>query len=111
MVHLAQDVDIEVAEVAGQEEGDDLAPAVLQGPVPVGPAGQDQVDGAGLLALAQDVLMRADLPHPLAGCALQHAFVVDGEPGELPQLADQGTRYTKGPEVIAQSTVEMRRGD
>ena len=63
MVHPVEKEDVRVAGIAGQEERDDLTAPVRELPVPAGPAIQDDVDDARIVALVDDVGARADLAY------------------------------------------------
>ncbi len=80
VVHLAQDEDVLVAEIPGQEIGNDLPAAVLQHLVAAGPAVEHEVDVSGPVAFADDVLARLQRPHPAADHLIDHPAVVGGQP-------------------------------
>jgi hypothetical protein len=79
MVHLPQNVDIEVADVAGEEEGHDLPPPVRQLLVAAGPAVEDQEDALRRFALADEVAARGDFPLALPGQPVDGRTVILGE--------------------------------
>ena len=62
MIHLAEDRDVQIAEVARHKPGHDLAPAISQRPIATGEARQHHMHVLGPLALADQVLVgRNDL--------------------------------------------------
>jgi hypothetical protein len=88
MIHLAQDEDVHIANVAGQEESHNLTPAVLELLVAIGPAGQDQMDVLRLLAFADDVDPRTKMPDALGGRAIEKDVVYRRKPCKLLQFPD-----------------------
>ncbi len=62
MVHLVEDEDVQVAEVARHEQGHDLALAVRQDLVAAREAVEDEEDVLGLVALLNQILASPDLP-------------------------------------------------
>ena len=87
VVHLLQEEAVQVHDVAGDVEGHDLAPAVLQQLVAAGEPLQDRAAMGGAVAVAHDVLVGADVPGRPDG-ALQGPRLVVGEGGEDLDLAD-----------------------
>ena len=55
MIHETGQDAVRLAQIAGQEEFDDLSTAVVQLLVAAGPAGKDQGQRAGLLPFVEDV--------------------------------------------------------
>ncbi len=78
-----------VAQVAGQQVGDDLAAAVLESLVAAGPAVEDQAGLAGPVALAHDVVPRADLARALTRRPIERSPVLGGQSREILELADE----------------------
>jgi hypothetical protein len=88
MIHLAQDEDVHVANVAGQEERHHLAPSVLELLVATGPTGQDQVDILRFLAFTDDIDARCKMPDPLSRCTIENDVIDRRKPYELLQFTD-----------------------
>ena len=93
MVHLAQNEDVEVADVARQEERNDLAATVLELLVAAGPAVQDQVDVLRFLAFSRNVRARRKRPDTLRGRAIEHQAVRCREADEILKFANQVAQY------------------
>jgi len=66
VVHPRKQVDVGIAGVAGQDEIDDLPPAVFQHLVAARPTGQEHANQLAAIAFAGDILAGAGLENPLA---------------------------------------------
>src|SRR4051812_6907999 len=97
MVHFAQNEHIEVNEVARQEERDDLAPSVLHLLVTASPTGEEDVDVLGRLALAHDILARAELTNARGRQSFQRRFVFGRQPGVEFKLSNERIHKTPAP--------------
>ena len=98
VVHRAEDRDVEVADVARDEEGHDLALPVGKRLVAAGEALEDQVHLVRPVALADEVLARADLAH-VGDRLLDGAPVVLGQLGAAGELPDQRVEHGSSPDV------------
>ena len=78
VVHLLEDVDVEVADIAGNEEADDLPPPVRQPLVAARPAAEDQAHDLGVVALANDIAARLRLMNGIAADGLKRRTVFRG---------------------------------
>jgi hypothetical protein len=61
MVHVSKNGDMQVAEIAGHKEGQDLAPTILHHLEPASQSLENQVDLVGNLAFSNDILVRRHL--------------------------------------------------
>lgn len=64
MIHLIEDSDVQIAELARHPEGDDLTPAVGENLAAAGEAVEDEVDGLVCIALLEQIGALAHRPHP-----------------------------------------------
>ena len=78
---MLEDVDVEVAEIAGNEESDDLTAAIGKRLVPACPAVDHQVDVLRLLSLADQIAARRNHAGNLAELC-QCSLVVGGQARE-----------------------------
>jgi hypothetical protein len=88
MVHCPQEEALQVAEVAGDLEGHDLPPAIRQEFVGAGIAGEDQLAVGRMIAIAHEVLVRAEASDPCGGSRKPLSLLL-GERTELLKAADQ----------------------
>jgi hypothetical protein len=96
MVHLAQEEALQVADIAGDLEGHDLPPAIWQELVGARKAGEEQLAVSRMIAIAHEVLVRAEDPHP-CGRSLKCLFLLLREPTELLKMTDQRMRHGCNP--------------
>ena len=89
MVHLVQDIDMQICEIAGQEESHDLAPAVIQIFIPAGPAAGNHIDLARIVTLADHVVAGFECFRPLLADFLQSLYRLRRQFFKNLQFADQ----------------------
>ena len=89
MVQLLEDEDVEIADVAGDEEGENLPASILENLVADRPAIDDDVDGTGLFTLAHDIATRGDRTGIGRDHCCQCCAVIGREAGEMFQLGRQ----------------------
>jgi hypothetical protein len=88
VIHLAQYGDVEVAEIARDEKGRDLARSVREQFVAGRPAFDDQMDMVGPVALANDVASGTHLPG-VETQGRQRPAVLVRQPHDRLQLRDK----------------------
>ena len=80
VIHLAENEDVGVAQIAGDEEMDRLAAAIRELLVAAGPAFEDEVDPIGLFALADQIATRRQIANRSAGGAMDEVSIFVGKP-------------------------------
>src|ERR1700758_3781342 len=89
MIDLAQDKHVEIADIAGQEERDDLAPTVLKLLVAAGPTGENETHILGLAAFTGNIDARPEVANPLRGSPHKNGAVRRRQPDKMLELSNE----------------------